>query len=95
MNHQSIFSKYVRQHFAYLIDELGFSLLEDRYAEKSSSCIVTFQNNWRYVNLIWGLKDTRLYFGIFRVMKDGKPARYADYSSDHFYIFNLALFFEP
>jgi hypothetical protein len=28
-------------------------------------------------------------------MEDGKPAPYADYSSDHFYIFSLALFYEP
>jgi len=95
MDHQGIFSKYVRRHFSYLVDELSYVLVEDQYAKESSSCIVAFLNNWRHVRLIWGLKDTQLYFGIFRVMKDGKPARYADYSSDHFYIFSLALFFEP
>jgi len=95
MNHQSAFSKCVGRHFAYLADSLGFALVEDRYSKTSSACIVAFQNSWRYVNLIWELKDACFYFGIYRVMKDGKPAPYADHSSDHFYIPNLALFFEP
>jgi len=95
MDHQDAFSESVRQHFAYLVDEMGFALVEDRYLDTSSSCLVAFLSNMRYVKLIWELKDTCFYFGVYRVMKDGKPAPYADYSSDHFYIFGLALFYEP
>jgi hypothetical protein len=94
MDHQSAFSESVRRHFAYLTDDLGFVLVEDRYHKSSSSCIVAFQSKRRYISLIWGLKDTCFYFAVYRVLEDGKPAPYADYSSDLFYIFALALFHE-
>jgi hypothetical protein len=95
MNHQAMFSEFVRRHFAYLIDEFGFSTVEDQYDEKSNSCIVAFQNKWRYVKLVWGLRDGQFYFAIYRVLKNGQPTPYGDGSSDHFYITNLASFFEP
>jgi hypothetical protein len=95
MDHQDAFSMSITQHFAYLVNEMGFTLIEDEYLDSSSSCLVAFLSNRRYVKLIWELKDTCFYFGVYRVMEDGKPAPYADYSSDHFYIFSLALFYEP
>jgi len=95
MDHQGAFSESARQHFAYLVDEMGFTLVEDRYLDTSSSCLVAFLSNSRYVRLTWELKDTCFYFAVYRVMKDGTPAPYADYSSDHFYILALAAFYEP
>jgi hypothetical protein len=52
------------------------------------------QNKWRFINLVWGLKDQQFYFGVFRLLSNGQPAPYADYSSDHFYIPCLADYFD-
>ena len=95
MNQQEIFSEYVRRHFFYLIDEFKFSLVEDRYDEKSNSCLVAFQNKWRYVDLIWDLRDQKFYFAVFRVLENDLKAPYTDDSRDLFYMINLATFFEP
>ena len=95
MNQQAMFSEYVRSHFAYLLDEFDFSLVEEQNVEKSNSCVVAYQNKWRYVELVWGLRDEQFYFAVFRVLENGLKAPYADDSSDLFYIINLATFFEP
>jgi hypothetical protein len=95
MNHQTMFSEYTRQHFGFLEKEFGFSLVEDQYHDKIFSCVVAFQNQWRYVKLVWGLEDGQFNFGVYRVLSNGQPAPQGDYSSDHFYIASLAFHFEP
>ena len=40
MNHQQVFSEHVRKHFVYLLDDFGFSLVEDQYHQDASICVV-------------------------------------------------------
>jgi hypothetical protein len=94
MEHQEIFSESVKKHFAYLIDEFGFSTVENQVNQSSATYIVAFQNKTRYVKLAWDLKDAELYFGVHRVLSDGKPAPYQDYGANQFYISTLAEHYE-
>lgn len=94
MDHQEIFSESVTKHFAYLIEEFGFSIRENQYHPSPAACEVAFQNKTRYVKLLWDLKDAEFYFYVFRVLSNGKPAPYRDRGTDQFYISNLAKYFE-
>ena len=94
MNQHEMFSENVRRHFVFLLDEFDFSLVDDRYDEKSNSCILTYKNKCRHVDLVWGLRDQQFYFAVYRVLENGLKAPYANDSSDLFYIINLASFFE-
>ena len=95
MNHQQVFSEHVRKHFVYLLDDFGFSLVEDQYHQDASTCVVTFQNQLRYIKLHWALRGSRLDFRVCRVLSDGKPAPYKDYDVDEFVLAALAKYYEP
>jgi hypothetical protein len=95
MNHQEVFSECVRKHFSYLLDEFGFSIVEDQYHQNSSACVVAFQNKSRYAKLVWELRDGLFYFYVYRVLSNGKPAPYNDHGTDQFILFTLAKYYEP
>jgi hypothetical protein len=95
MNHQEIFSVCIQKHFVYLLDDFGFSLVEDQYHQQASACVVAFQNQSRYVKLTWELRDSLLDFRVGRVLSDGKPAPYRDYGTDEFIFVALAKYHEP
>ena len=94
MNHQEVFSELVKKHFAYLPNDFGYFLVEDKYHHSSSACIIAFQNKARYVKLVWELKDRVFYFAVYRVLSNGQPAPYDDHGTNQFYVSALAKHFE-
>ena len=83
------------KHFVYLVNDFGFSLVEDQYHQSAGTCIVAFQNQLRYVKFAWALLGNRLDFRISRVLSGGKPAPYKDYGTDEFLLFALVKYYEP
>ena len=94
MNHQEVFSESVKKNFAYLVNEFGFSVVEDQYDKSSYSCIIVFQNKLRRVKLIWELKDSMFYFYVCKVSNSKKLALFRDESVDEFIIPALARHYE-
>lgn len=95
MNHQEVFSAHVKKHFAYLLDDFGFALVEDQYHQDASTCVVAFQNQSRYVKLHWALRGSRFDFRICRVLGNGQPAPYKEYGADEFIFAALTKYYEP
>ena len=77
----SDFSPIAREAFAFLTDDLGFSLVEDEWHQSSASWIVRYERPHRVVKLVWGLKDTEFYFQVLRTADDGA-------GRDSFYLFS-------
>jgi len=91
MDHQKIFSEHVRKHFAYLCKEFDFSIVEDQYHKDEFWCIVAFRKKWRYIKLIWDLRDDRFHFRIYRALL--RPYNVLEH--DYFHIFALVKYHEP
>ena len=95
MKYTEDYPRLIRKHFSYLIDDFGYKVVEDRYSDSSMSCIVSFKNDSRFVELIWGLHDVQFYFAVYKLREDGSPFPYSDSGEGFFYIFELAYHFEP
>ena len=95
VNHQEVFSESIKKNFSYLVSDFDFALVEDQYHQSSATCIVAFQNQFRYMKFAWALRGSRFDFRICRVLSDGKPAPYKDYGTDEFLLFALVKYYEP
>ena len=91
----SLFSIFIRKHFAFLINSYNFNLIDDKYDNNGSSCIVSYKNEKRFVQLVWGFHDAQFYFSVHKVLKNNEHYPYNDKGEGFFYIFELAYLFEP
>lgn len=89
------FSAIVKESFAFLVDELGFSLVKDEWHQSSASWVVTYLGaTRRFVQLTWGRKDAQFYFSVHRA-NDGRVVPAGTRGDEWFYIFELMHYLEP
>ncbi|HQW36286.1 MAG TPA: hypothetical protein PLJ62_09565 [Thermoflexales bacterium] len=78
MDYQNLFSDFVMKHFSFLTEEYGFECVTNEWCQDSASCIINFDKDLLQVHLVWGLKDTQLYFSVNRY--DPSVAQSSEYS---------------